>query len=57
MAGFFSQLGVAFAAGGFLQIMLIEDASAAASAVLFMIGLALHGVAHILVERSHGVTE
>ena len=47
MAGFFSQLGVAFVAGGFLQIILIDDLGSASSSVLFMVGLALHGIAHI----------
>lgn len=54
MAAFFSQLGVAFIAGGVLQLMLLVDRPPSATAMLFMIGLGLHGIAHILVERSHG---
>lgn len=57
MAGFFSQLGVAFVAGAFLQIFLVRDGSSAAASTLFMAGLALHGIAHILIERSYGASE
>ncbi len=57
MAGFFSQLGVAFVAGSVLQLILIDEAPHAASSTLLMIGFALHGIAHILVERSHGAAE
>jgi hypothetical protein len=47
-ASFFNQLGVAFVAGAALQIFLTELNYPAATAVLFMAGFALHGVAHIL---------
>ncbi len=57
MAAFFSQLGVAFVAGAFLQIILGSGDSGAAASTLFMVGLALHGIAHILIERSHGTLE
>ena len=53
MAAFFSQLGMAFVAGGFLQLALsVGDSRSAAAGLIFMIGFALHGVAHTIVERS-----
>lgn len=52
MAQFFSQLGMAFVAGGFLQLAFGEHSQGAASGIIFMIGLALHGVAHVVIERS-----
>jgi len=38
MAGFFSQLGVAFVAGAFLQIVFVSGGSPAAASTLFMAG-------------------
>lgn len=52
MAGFFSQLGMAFVAGGFLQLAFGATSQAAAAGIIFMICLVLHGVAHVVVEGS-----
>ncbi|MBL8548885.1 MAG: hypothetical protein JNJ73_02790 [Hyphomonadaceae bacterium] len=55
-AGFLSQLGVAFVAGAFLQLVLTDLDKPASAALLFMTGLLLHGVSHITIETVHGAT-
>jgi hypothetical protein len=53
LAGFLSPLGLAFVAGAFLQLSFAESGShAAVSATIFLVGFALHGVAHMVIARS-----
>ena len=52
VAAFLSQLGMAFVAGGFLQLAFGEGSHAAPAGIIFMIGFALHETSHIVVERS-----
>jgi hypothetical protein len=54
MAAFLSNLAVAYIAGAVLQIILPVLAEPSATATMFMVGLLLYGVSHIVVERAYG---
>jgi hypothetical protein len=56
MAGFCSNLGVAYVAGAALQLILPGPTEPAATGTLFMAGLLIYGAGHIVIERSYGAS-
>jgi hypothetical protein len=53
MAGFCSNLGVAYIAGAALQLILPTTAEPGATASLLLTGLYFYGAAHIVIERAY----